>query len=124
MSTSGTSFDNGQFWVNQNDFDAAGDLVDWHAHDIAHTSITRFGMLRISLRHSDGRMEAYDVDPADRAINVPAHVEHRIECIKGPARSECLFLHRKPRFGEDVDHADPNTWEITDRFCGLTAAYR
>lgn len=123
MSTYGTSFDNGQFWVNQNDFDGPGDAVDWHPHKIPHTTIVRYGEVRILLRHPDKRIELYDCGPADRAIHVPAGLEHRIECLKGPARTECLFLHRQPAFGDDVDHNDPTTWKIRETYCGFLAAY-
>lgn len=112
MATSGTSFDNGQFWVNQNDFDGPGDAVDWHPHSIPHTTIVRFGECRVMLRYPGGRIESHDVGAADRAIHVPADVEHRVECIKGPARTECMFLHR--------DHE----WNIRDKYCGFLAAYK
>lgn len=124
MATSGTSFDNGQFWVNQNDFDGPGDAVDWHKHEIPHTGLTRFGELRYLLRDDTGKIETHDMGPADRAVHVPAGVEHRIECTKGPARSECLFLHRQPDFSNDVDHNDPKTWIIRETFCGFMAAVR
>lgn len=112
MSVTGDSFDNGQFWVNQNTCDEAGEvLANWHPHKIPHTTIVKFGKVRISLRYPDERIESFDVGPADRAIHVPANIEHHIECLKGPARTECLFLHR--------DHE----WNIRETYCGFMAAY-
>lgn len=110
MATTGRSFDSGQFMVHQNDFDGPGDAVDWHPHKIPHTTLVRYGKVRISLKYPD-RIEELELTQGDEGVHVPAKALHRIECLEGPARTDCMFLHR--------DH----NWNIVDRFKGFMAAY-
>ena len=67
--------------------DKAGDGLDWHGHDFAHTSDARIGKVRCETE--DGKSVV--IGPDDLAVSFRPIVRHRVVALEDGAEFQNVF---------------------------------
>ena len=98
-------FISGNILIRPMRFEAAGDVVEGHAHNFDHTTYVVRGAIRIE---ADGRSVEKRAAEGHNWVLIKAGVKHRITALEDNTLGHCIYSHRTPQ-DEIVQHYDG--WE-------------
>ena len=114
-------FVSGNVFIREMRFDAAGDVVEGHAHNFDHTTYVTRGALRIEslrvVKEAEGDKPA-EFEVVKTAIKkasegrnwvlIKAGVHHRITALEDHSMGHCIYAHQTPQGTVQQDY---DGWE-------------
>ncbi len=97
----------GNVFIREMRFQKAGDVVEGHKHNFAHTTYVARGALRIERLEGDEVVQSVEKRATDGRnwVLIKAGVCHRITALDDQSIGHCIYAHRNPQ-GDVVQEYD------------------